>query len=118
MKPNNILDVSEICDETGKIRAEFPARDASGCVPDGVYVAVREDGLPLLEITYREGVVHGRYVDFWSNGQVASEGQFCEGQREGPWHFYEQDGTLMDIVHFKKGKESGANPGTETQEVS
>jgi antitoxin component YwqK of YwqJK toxin-antitoxin module len=105
MESHNILAHSEVFDESGKIISKFVSRDASGWIPHGRYTALREGGGRLFEITYREGVPHGRYVDFWSNGKVACEGQYQEAKRDGVWHFYYDDGSLMEIIHFKEDKE-------------
>ncbi|SRR5579871_5591073 len=105
MNSNNILEHSQILDESGNIRRKFVPRGDSGFVPHGRYAVLREDGRPLLEITYHQGVVHGPYVDFWSNGKTASEGQFQDGVQEGTWHYYNADGTLREIIQFKDGKE-------------
>jgi antitoxin component YwqK of YwqJK toxin-antitoxin module len=107
MEESNTLDISEVWDESQRIRPIFRPRDRSGWVPHGRYTAVSENGRLLVEITYRHGVVHGSYRDYWSNGKVASEGQFEEGKQEGVWHFYNRDGTLREIIRFKQGKEIG-----------
>jgi len=39
--------------------------------------------LTLLEITYREGVPHGPYLDYWSNGKLATAGNFQDGKQHG-----------------------------------
>ena|ERR1700694_3718813 len=105
MASDNILEIDEVLDESRKIRPRFHGQDGSGRVPHGRYKVPRENGQPLLEITYDQGVVHGPYLEFWSNGRVATEGQFHEGMQEGIWHFYHKDGTFSEIIHFKQGKE-------------
>jgi antitoxin component YwqK of YwqJK toxin-antitoxin module len=104
MARDGILDISEVMDESRKIRPNFHARDGSNYVPEGRYTVLRENGRPLLELTYRDGVVHGPYVDFWSNGKVACEGQHQEGKQEGIWHFYNEDGAIQAIIQFKQDK--------------
>jgi antitoxin component YwqK of YwqJK toxin-antitoxin module len=112
MQHKSILDSSDIRDEAGRIRPSFPRQEESAWVPDGPFTALRPNGTTLLEISYREGVVHGPYVEFWSNGTVACEGQFNEGKQEGIWHFYNEDGSVMEILHFKDGRElPGAKRG-------
>lgn len=111
MKPYNVLDRSQIQDESGKISPRFVPRDNSGFIPDGRYTVLREDGRPLLEITYRQGVVHGTYVDFWSSGKVACEGQYQDGTPDGMWHYYSPDGTLREVIRFKDGKEIWSSLG-------
>jgi antitoxin component YwqK of YwqJK toxin-antitoxin module len=105
MTTHNILHDFEVLDESGKIIPQFAPRDGSGWVPHGRYTVLGEDGRPLLEITYCHGVPQGPFHDFWPNGKVACEGQYYEGKQEGIWHFYNMDGSLMEIIHFKDGKE-------------
>ena len=40
------------------------------------------------------GKQEGRWVDYWSNGQLRSEGDRKNGMREGPWVVYNLDGTV------------------------
>jgi antitoxin component YwqK of YwqJK toxin-antitoxin module len=99
------LNLSDVWDDAQQIRGTFVARSESGWVPHGQYTAADEHGRIVLEITYDHGVVHGPYRDFWTNGKVASEGQFQEGQKEGIWHYYNPDGTFRELVEFKAGRE-------------
>jgi antitoxin component YwqK of YwqJK toxin-antitoxin module len=104
MPEEHILKVSEIMDDSRQIRPRYPCRE-SGWVPHGSYTGVDEDGRILLKITYDHGVVDGPFLDYWPSGKVASEGQFQAGIQEGIWHFYNEDGTLLEVIHFKQGKE-------------
>ena len=56
-----------------------------------------------LEVSYREGVLHGRYVCFWSNGKVSTEGQYNESKHDGIWHYYNEDGGIYAIIQFRDG---------------
>lgn len=55
------------------IDAEGPSMrcrpDAAGVMPHGACVAYREDGSLRLEITYRHGVAHGPYRDYFYAGR-------------------------------------------------
>lgn len=111
MKSDNILSRSDVFDEFGAIRPVHPSRGERGEVPTGRYTVLRNKNIPLLQITYQDGIVHGPYIDFWSNGRVACEGHFENGKREGIWHFYNKDGTVNEIVVFKLGKEISTSLG-------
>jgi hypothetical protein len=105
MKSHTILDIADIRDEEGRIRPEFP-KTGHGFKPDGRFSAVRSDGKRLLDITYRQGIVQGPYIEYWSNRQVACTGQFHEGKQDGIWRFYCEDGTtLMETARFTEGRE-------------
>ncbi|MCI0640873.1 MAG: hypothetical protein L0Y72_30355 [Gemmataceae bacterium] len=105
MSDQRIIDVTDVHDGRGNIYTHFPSQSKGGWIPEGEYYALREDGTLLLKISYRNGVVHGPFVDYWSDGKVASEGQFVNGRQDGLWHFYFEDGRLSEIIHFKDGKE-------------
>jgi antitoxin component YwqK of YwqJK toxin-antitoxin module len=49
--------------------------------------------------------VDGPYFEFWSNGGTACTGQFENGKQEGIWSFFREDGSLMDRISFRDGKE-------------
>jgi antitoxin component YwqK of YwqJK toxin-antitoxin module len=105
MDRDKILDIAQVIDESQNIRCTIYQQGDSCWVPNGQYVVLRENNKPLLKITYRYGIAHGPYVDFWSNGMVASEGQYWDGKQEDNWHFYNEDGTLREIIKFKQGKQ-------------
>jgi antitoxin component YwqK of YwqJK toxin-antitoxin module len=65
----------------------------------------RDDGSLLAEETYDRGVLHGPYRDYWSNGVVSLEGQYADGQQEGEWRFYNEDGSLREKLYFERGRE-------------
>lgn len=105
MNSQNTLEASDVTDESGKIRAEFPLKGDSPLIPHGTYVVLGDNGTKQLEITYRRGIPHGPFCDYWSTGPVACTGQFSEGKQDGAWRFYKEDGSLMEVIHFKAGKE-------------
>ena len=105
MAQDRDLHLSEIWDALRNIRAVFSPRDDSSWTPDGEYRVKDDDGRLRVIITFSAGVVHGPYTDYWSNGHVASAGQFEDGYRHGQWHHYNQDGTLRETIHFVHGKE-------------
>jgi antitoxin component YwqK of YwqJK toxin-antitoxin module len=40
----------------------------------GLVTTFHEDGSQLAETTYEQGVAHGPYRDYWSNGRLSLEG--------------------------------------------
>lgn len=105
-----IIPFARIADGAGKLRRVFSVVGEPGWVPHGHYRALRDDGQPLLEVTYRHGVAHGPYRDFWSNQQVSLEGQYVDGEQDGPWRFYNKDGTLRETILFERGEEAKWRP--------
>jgi antitoxin component YwqK of YwqJK toxin-antitoxin module len=72
---------------------------------DGLVATYRDDGSLLAETTYRQGVRHGPYRDYWPNGRVSLEGQYVNGLQEGEWRFYDRDGSLREVLRFMGGRE-------------
>jgi antitoxin component YwqK of YwqJK toxin-antitoxin module len=99
------LHFSDVVDEAGKIRARCQPDGELGWVPEGAFLVVRENGLPHIEITYRQGVPDGSYRDYWLNGTLATEGEFKGGKQHGRWRYYRVDGTVSEEIHFREGRE-------------
>ena len=44
---------------------------------------------------YKNGLVHGKIVYYWDNGQIRLTGQYEKMRRIGTWKHYDHDGTLI-----------------------
>ena len=44
---------------------------------------------------YKNGLVHGKIVYYWDNGQIHLTGQYEKMRRIGTWKHYDHDGTLI-----------------------
>ena len=44
---------------------------------------------------YKNGLVHGKIIYYWDNGQIRLTGQYEQMRRIGVWKHYEYDGTLI-----------------------
>jgi antitoxin component YwqK of YwqJK toxin-antitoxin module len=53
-------------------------------------------------------VNHGKFTEYYRNGQKFAEGNFNVGVHEGPWSFWHDNGQLSKTVTFKKGMPDGA----------
>jgi antitoxin component YwqK of YwqJK toxin-antitoxin module len=71
----------------------------------GLVTTFREDGSRLAETTYEQGVAHGPYRDYWSNGRLSLEGQYVHGSKDGEWRFFDLDGSLREVIRFERGRE-------------
>jgi len=59
-------------------------------------------------------VDHGDFKQFYqSTGTIALEGQFAEGQKQGMWAYYAENGHLRSVKYFDKGVEK--TPPAEVQ---
>jgi antitoxin component YwqK of YwqJK toxin-antitoxin module len=53
------------------------------------------------------GVMDGKYISYFQNGQKQQEGSYKEGAQNGKFHYWHQNGTLNYEVDFEKGKWHG-----------
>ena len=44
---------------------------------------------------YKNGLVHGKIIYYWDNGQVRLTGQYDKMHRVGTWKTYESNGDLI-----------------------
>ena len=44
---------------------------------------------------YKNGLVHGKIIYYWDNGQIHLTGQYETMHRIGTWKHYDIDGTLI-----------------------
>ena len=44
---------------------------------------------------YKNGLVHGKIIYYWDNGQILLTGQYEKMRRIGTWKHHDHDGTLI-----------------------
>ena len=44
---------------------------------------------------YKNGLVHGKIIYYWDNGQIRLTGQYEKMRRIGTWKHHDHDGTLI-----------------------
>jgi hypothetical protein len=49
----------------------------------------------LAQSTFRRGTRHGPFNWYYENGQLSQKGTYKDGKLEGPWVFYNEDGTKV-----------------------
>ena len=57
--------------------------------------------------TLKDGVWHGKYIEYWDNGQLEEKGTYKDGKQEGLWKKYRKNGQLWWKRNYKDGKEEG-----------
>ncbi len=55
----------------------------------------------------RRGVKHGLERVFYQTGQLANEVNYVHGKRDGKMVWYDREGNILSISHFKLGKYDG-----------
>jgi hypothetical protein len=54
--------------------------------------------------SYRFGQRHGWAAAFYADGRKACEGVFRDGNEEGWWVFWNEDGSTAAVVEFRRGR--------------
>ena len=58
---------------------------------------------------YKDGVMHGKFVYYWDNGQIHLTGQYDRMKRIGLWKTYDSNGELIleehhEVLHKAQNK--------------
>ena len=51
---------------------------------------------------YKNGLVHGKIIYYWDNGQIRLTGQYDKMQRIGTWKTYESNGILIREENYDR----------------
>lgn len=52
---------------------------------------------------YRNGILNGSYQSFFKNGNIKHQGNYVEGELDGKFLKYDEEGKLNFTCYFKKG---------------
>ncbi len=58
---------------------------------------------------YERGEKHGPFRDYHSTGERRTEGTYVDGELDGPWRVWHDDGSLSAIATFDRGKLEGVH---------
>lgn len=56
---------------------------------------------------YQGQLLHGRYIESYSNGQLKLKGFFRYGQQFGQWKYWNENGKLQRLENWKNNKLNG-----------
>ena len=59
---------------------------------------------------YKNGIVHGKLLYYWDNGQVHLTGQYEKMNRVGIWKTYDSEGTLILDENYNSQGQKETNP--------
>jgi hypothetical protein len=57
--------------------------------------------------TYKDGERDGPYEEYYENGQLTEKGTYKDGERDGPFEWYHENGQLMSRGTFSNGETDG-----------
>ena len=77
---------------------------SSGCCSyHGIWLYFTKKGILWLKAEYLNDVLHGEVV-FYINGIPLNNIQYKNGRKDGVAYFYDKEGKLKRIKHYKNGK--------------
>src|SRR5512139_1364977 len=82
-------------DVAGKPRRHGPSR------------AWYDTGDLRLEATWKDGVLHGPFVEYHRGGGRARQGEYRDGEKQGPWTVWFESGLPEEEAVFERGRLHG-----------
>ncbi|MBO6517077.1 MAG: DUF3352 domain-containing protein [Bacteroidia bacterium] len=69
-------------------------------IEDGMYKKYFPESKVLqIEAETKDGVLHGKYTEYYQNGEMRMEGKYKKGRKKGAWKIYDQDGTISKVKY-------------------
>lgn len=59
-----------------------------------------KDGKKYIEVELKDGLKHGRYQEYYSNGEVRIKGRYRKDKQVGLWRAYDKKGKLLKRKRF------------------
>ena len=72
--------------------------------PDSLYTGYHRSGSLRNEMIYRNGKLNGPAKSFHPGNIPEFTGEYVDGQKNGTWKFYNEDGHLVRTEHWDHGK--------------
>lgn len=73
----------------------------------GEFVTYHENGQIATKGTYKNGQLHGTYESWYRTGEMAASGAYDQGQQNGQWIWRHANGMKRAIVTYDQGKPEG-----------
>jgi len=77
---------------------------------DGKWIYYYENGNVWSEGFFKDGKSDGKRTTHYENGKIFYEGYYKDDRRVGVWKFYDEKGTLVKSVDHSKELEKGLKP--------
>ena len=81
-----------------------------GCSKNGVYETYYDDSNQLYSVeTYKNGQLDGPYQSFYDNGILKEDSNYKNGKLHGSYKLYYSNGIKQTIANYKNGKLDGVH---------
>jgi antitoxin component YwqK of YwqJK toxin-antitoxin module len=77
-------------------------------IPDGSWKKFKYNVL-VEECTYKDGILHGAYIEYYADGSKKLEQYFVNGKAEGKFLYYGSNDKIEREVNYKDGQQDGAD---------
>ncbi len=74
---------------------------------DVYYTWFAGDRIKETQGGYSENLLHGVYQELYSNKNLKAKGEFCLGRKTGTWRKWAENGDLLEVSNWKKGRKTG-----------
>ena len=71
-------------------------------VRDGNWIGYVDDS--FVKGNYKDGEKNGEWTSYHENGQMMLEGNTKDGKSMGKWTYYNEDGSIKKVEEYKNGK--------------
>lgn len=99
--------LSDKTDEQGIRRRVFVEKKGGSEVRQGFFASWFKDGKPRSILHFRNGIIEGESISWFTNGQMGSKGSMSKDKRTGPWAFWNLDGSKARVGTYSNGIEQG-----------
>ncbi len=81
--------------------------DGSFMIDDSGNFRIHDGGGRQINITLRNGIIDGKYEEYYNNGSMFTSGNYVNGKKEGKWQIYTESGKLWKSYEYKNDELNG-----------
>ena len=59
-----------------------------------------KNGSKHIEVALKDGLKHGRYIEYFANGEIKIKGRYRKGKQVGQWRLYDNEGNVIKKKRF------------------
>ncbi|MEC3882035.1 toxin-antitoxin system YwqK family antitoxin [Parapedobacter sp. 10938] len=94
--------------DEGFIEVRFTRKEYIGKAdPQRTYYSYYRDSIYTTQGGYHGYPLHGRYIERYGHKGLKVLGQYRYGLRVGKWQYWDEEGILRKVSHWKEGRETG-----------
>ncbi len=75
--------------------------------PDKFYTWTKSQKIQTTQGGASGDLLNGKYSSFYKNNQLEEQGNYIRGLKDGTWTHWNEDGRIVAICKFKKGRKTG-----------